>query len=78
MTLIELIKKAKQHDTEAMIKICEKFEPKIRKEIAKAPNHLKEDLRQEITKNIIEAVYRYDMKNIPDLFRYINSNEKKD
>ncbi|XOS90932.1 helix-turn-helix domain-containing protein [Brevibacillus laterosporus] len=76
MTLIELVKKAKQHDTEAMIKICEKFEPKIRKEIAKAPNHLKEDLRQEIAKNIIEAVYRYDMKNIPNLFEYINLNEK--
>ncbi|MGG0756772.1 helix-turn-helix domain-containing protein [Brevibacillus laterosporus] len=78
MTLIELIKKAKLHDRKAMIKICEKFEPKIRKEIAKAPNHLKEDLRQEIAKNIIEAVYRYDMKNIPDLFEYINSNKKRD
>ncbi|WP_068794071.1 helix-turn-helix domain-containing protein [Brevibacillus laterosporus] len=78
MTLIELIKKAKLHDREAMIKIIEKFEPKIRKEISKSPTHLKEDLRQEIAKNIIEAVYKYDMKNIPNLFEYINYIKERD
>lgn len=73
--LISLIQKAKNEDEEAILFLIQKFSPKIMRSLQQTTYQDQEDLRQEIHLKIIEAVRKYDLENIPDIWNFINPDD---
>ncbi|MGV7118714.1 helix-turn-helix domain-containing protein [Paenibacillus kyungheensis] len=70
--LLSLIQKAKNEDEEAILFLINKFSPKIMRSLQQTTYQEQEDLRQEIHLKIIEAVRKYDLEQIPDIWNFIN------
>lgn len=73
--LLSLIQKAKNEDEEAILFLINKFSPKIMRSLQQTTYQEQEDLRQEIHLKIIEAVRKYDLEQIPDIWNFINPDD---
>lgn len=73
--LHSLIQKAKNEDEEAILFLIHKFAPKIMRSLQQTTYQEQEDLRQEIHLKIIEAVRKYDLEQIPDIWNFINPDD---
>lgn len=72
--LLNLLKQAKQNDTQAMETIIVKFNPKLQKSLYQTHLQNRNDLQQEIKMKIIEAVYRYDIEKVPGFIEFVNES----
>lgn len=75
-SFITLIEKAKHQDLSALETIIHKFNPKILKLLHQTPFQEREDLKQELVVQIIEAVYKYDLQSIPSFWEFIDVAKK--
>lgn len=73
--LLSLIQKAKNEDEEAILFLIQKFSPKIMRSLQQTTYQEQEDLQQEIHLKIIEAVRKYDLEHIPDIWNFINPDD---
>lgn len=77
MCLSCLLKLAKKEDKKAMETIILKFNPKLQKSLYQTTKQDKNDLKQEISLKIIEAVHKYDMENVPGFWDFIEGKERE-
>lgn len=73
--LLSLIQKAKNEDEEAILFLIQKFSPKIMRSLQQTSYQEQEDLQQEIHLKIIEAVRKYDLEHIPDIWNFIHPDD---
>ncbi|WP_342424621.1 helix-turn-helix domain-containing protein [Paenibacillus sp. FSL E2-0178] len=59
--LYDLLTKAKQEDNIAMLKIINRFEPKIKKSLYQTSIQNREDLKQELIVKFIEVVQTFEL-----------------
>ncbi|GLY12627.1 helix-turn-helix domain-containing protein [Pseudobacillus badius] len=62
--LLELVKKSKE-DKQALQKIIELFEPKLRKSLTLTRYEEREDLEQELRCKLITCIRKYDIESTP-------------
>ncbi|MBU5355087.1 helix-turn-helix domain-containing protein [Paenibacillus barcinonensis] len=73
---MNLLKQARQNDTQAMESIIVKFKPKLQKSLYQTHLQNRNDLQQEIKLKIIEAVYRYNIEEVPSFLEFLGENNK--
>lgn len=73
--LYELIKRAKNSDQEALNQIIKRFEPKIKKSSQIADYHYQEDLEQEMRIELLKLVDRFEFKQTPGFWQFLNKNK---
>jgi hypothetical protein len=59
--LYDLLTKAKHEDNVAMLKIINRFEPKIKKSLYQTSIQNREDLKQELIVKFIEVVQTFEL-----------------
>ena len=69
---MSLIKKAQENDTKAVESIIFRFNPKIQKSLLQTDFQNRNDLKQEVSIKMIEAIYKYDINSIPGFWEYVN------
>lgn len=74
--LYEWMMLAKQKEPEAILRILNQFEPKLKQSLFKTTLQEREDLKQELQIKLIKAMEQFDTTGIPGFFEYIK--EKKD
>ncbi|MFS0558710.1 helix-turn-helix domain-containing protein [Brevibacillus sp. 179-C9.3 HS] len=77
MTLVTLVKRAQNNEAYAVHEIVRMFEPKIKRTLRLVNREEKEDIRQEISLKIIEAVLKYNFRKAPRLDFIKLLHEKK-
>ncbi len=78
-SFMNLIKKAQQRDARAIAAIIDKFNPKIQKSLTQTKPQDRNDLRQEVSLKLIEAIYRYDLRSVPGFWEFVDKkNEETD
>lgn len=73
-SLMELLKKAQQQDREAIETIIFKFNPKIQKSLSQTSVQNRNDLRQEVSLKMIEAINKYNLESVPGFWEFVSSN----
>lgn len=76
-TFITLVKEAKQNNRHAMQLIINRFKPKLDSSLTQTSSQEREDLKQEVSLRIIEAIYRYDLNSTPGFWEFYESVKSK-
>lgn len=78
MSLLPLVKKAKQNNSEAMLMILKLFERKIYYELKQTTFQEREDLSQDLCLKMIETVQNYNLDQTPGFWEFIYQDEMSD
>ncbi|MCM3598156.1 helix-turn-helix domain-containing protein [Metabacillus idriensis] len=73
--LYDLIIRAKNSDQEALVQIIKRFEPKIKKSSQIANYQNQEDLEQELKIELLKLVERFEYKQTPGFWQFLNKNK---
>ncbi|AIG26770.1 MULTISPECIES: helix-turn-helix domain-containing protein [Brevibacillus] len=68
MSLLALVRKAKNNDADAMQEIIQRFEPKIRKSLRCTDKAFRDDVRQEIALRVIKVIKDYDSEKLANKY----------
>ncbi|RAW09749.1 helix-turn-helix domain-containing protein [Paenibacillus taichungensis] len=60
--LNDLISQAKRNNTQAMMEIIQRFEPKIKKSLHQTSFQNRDDLKQDLIIKFIEVVHNWDIE----------------
>ncbi|WP_413036982.1 helix-turn-helix domain-containing protein [Paenibacillus xylanilyticus] len=74
---MNLLKQARQNDTQAIETIIVKFKPKLQKSLYQTHLQNRNDLKQEINLKIIEAIYKYDIEKVPGFLEFVAENKEQ-
>lgn len=75
MSLYDEVQKAKRNDREAMERILERLEPKIKHTILSIEKKYQEDVEQEVKLRVMEAVRQYEVDDLPSLVEMLQKSE---
>ncbi|MGM7703137.1 helix-turn-helix domain-containing protein [Pseudalkalibacillus sp. Hm43] len=75
MSLYDEVQKAKRNDREAMERILERLEPKIKHTVLSIEKKYQEDVEQEVKLRVMEAVRRYEVDDLPSFVEMLQKSE---
>ncbi len=75
MSLYDEVQKAKRNDREAMERILQRLEPKIKHTVLSIEKKYQEDVEQEVKLRVMEAVRQYEVGGLPSLEDMLRKSE---
>lgn len=75
--LYHLMQKAQSKNPEALSKLLQMFEPKLKRSLLQTSKQDREDLEQELRIKIMEVIYKYDLESTPGYWEFKNQFEGK-
>lgn len=76
--LPELVKEAQTDNKESLARVIEAFRPKLQASLYQTSVQEREDLTQELSVKLIEAIQHYNLESTPGFYDFLNQIEGRD